>query len=234
MIARAAAAVPGAPARLALDAAHPDPGALLAAARILRHGGLVAYPTETVYGLGVDPFSAKAVERLFALKGRDPNRPVILLIPHAEAALDLGGPEGAARQWLQRLARAFWPGPLTLVLPRRPRLECPALVGAATVAVRVSSHPVALQLARSCWGPVTSTSANLSGRPPAASAGDLDPGVATGVDLILDGGGCAGVPESTILDLTGARPALLREGAVPAARIAAVMGFPPKRPVAAR
>ena len=204
------------------------PDVLLEAAGIIRHGGAVAYPTETFYGLAVDPFDAKAVGRVFALKQRPAGEPLILLLAQTEEAFDLAAPSGVAKAWFLDLARAFWPGPLTLVLTARGGLVCPAIGASAGVAVRISSHPVAQQLSRTCAMPITSTSANVSGQAPPAAAGAIDARIAAGVDLILDGGPTPGEAASTILDLTGQRPIVTRAGGVTREQIARVLGFAPR------
>ncbi len=204
------------------------PDLLLEAAGIIRHGGTVAYPTETFYGLAVDPFDGKAVDRLFALKQRPAGQPLILLLAQTEEAFDLASPSGPAKSWFLDLARAFWPGPLTLVLAARASLVCPALAAGAGVAVRVSSHPLAQQLARSSGMPITSTSANVSGEAPPAFAGAIHQRIAAGVDLILDGGRTPGGAASTILDLTGQRPVMTRAGGVTREQISRVLGFAPR------
>ncbi|HKY31235.1 MAG TPA: L-threonylcarbamoyladenylate synthase [Candidatus Polarisedimenticolia bacterium] len=208
-----------------LDPAVPDPRILLSAATIIRQGGVVAYPTETVYGLAADPFRMETVKRLGRLKGRDDARAMILLLPHPEAAFDLAAPEGPARRWFEALARTFWPGPLSIVLPARPGLNCPALGATGTVAVRVSSHPVARQLVRTVGAPITSTSANLTGEPPASIAQGIDPCLASRLDLILDGGPSPGGPPSTLVDLSGDRPIVLRLGSIAPSALSAILGF---------
>ncbi len=216
-----------------VDAANPDQRILLSAATIIRQGGVVAHPTETVYGLAADPFSAEAVASLEAIKQRLAPRPLILLIAQASNAYDVARLSGPPRQWYDTLTRAFWPGPLTLVLPVKRRLRCPALAGGETVAVRVSSHPIALRLTQTVGRPITSTSANVTGGAPAVVAQDIDPALAQRLGLILDGGETRGVPASTILDLTRQRPTLLRAGAVGAEEITRVLGFAPRSLVAA-
>ena len=194
---------------------------------MIRHGGLVAHPTETFYGLAADPFHAEAFGRLTRAKGREAAQACILLIPHTEAAHDLARIEGVAHLWFSRLTRAFWPGPLTLVLPARRGLKCPALGDGRTVAVRVSSHAVAQSLVRSVGAPITSTSANRAGEAPPTLAAAIDPALAALLDLILDAGPTPGGLPSTLLDLSGERPRVLRAGAVDADAIATVLGFPP-------
>lgn len=211
----------------AIDPVHPDPRLLLRAADMIRRGGIVAHPTETFYGLATDPFSSEGVARLFEMKGRPQDRSLILLVSHADQVFDLAMVPGASKLWLDKLARAFWPGPLTLVLPVRRRLACPALSGADTVAVRVPSHPVAWQLTRTTGQPITSTSVNLTGQPAATTADQIDPALSRRLDLTLDGGPTPGGTASTLLDLTGARPRILRAGKVAADAIATVIGMQP-------
>lgn len=213
--------------KVELDPQRPDPRVLLRAAGIIRQGGIVAYPTETYYGLGADPFSGAAMERLFEAKGRPADRSVILLLSHAGQAFDVADPTKGMKVWLDKLARAFWPGPLTVVLPARRGRAVPALAGAGSVAVRISSCPAAWQLVRAIGGPITSTSANLSGAEPAASAQAIDAALIARIDLILDAGPAPGGLPSTLLDLTGGRPAILREGKVSAEAVAAVLGIQP-------
>lgn len=219
--------VKSAPATIAIDPIHPDGRLLLRAAVMIRRGAVVAHPTETFYGLATDPFNREAIERLFEMKGRPSVRSVILLIAYAGQVFDLATAPGASKIWLDRLARVFWPGPLTLVLPARKALSCPALSGADTVAMRVPSHPVAWQLARTTGQPITSTSANLTGMPPATAVDRIDPALSRHLDLTLDGGATAGGAASTLLDLTGTRPRILRAGRISAEAIATTLGVRP-------
>jgi len=218
---------------VAVDPENPDARVLLSAATIIRQGGVVGCPTETLYGLAADPFNEGAVAKLQDLKKRRSPRAVILLLPHPGAAFEVGVLKGVARRWFDTLTRAFWPGALTLVLPKKPRLNCPALAGGDTVAVRFSSHPVASRLAQTAGRAITSTSANLTGGGAASSCADLDPALAFRLDLILDAGPTQGGMASTILDLTRQRPTVLRDGAVPMDRIHQVLGFAPRSLTAA-
>jgi L-threonylcarbamoyladenylate synthase len=183
---------------------------IAAAAAALRRGGVIAYPTETLYGLGALAGDAAAVSRLVAAKGWPEDKPLPLL------AADAGQVEAVALldPLARRLAAAFWPGPLTLVLPARPGLH-PAIAGTGAVGVRVTSHPVAAALARQAGGALVATSANLAGEPAAARAEDLAPALVARIDLVLDGGPTPGGPPSTVVALQGGRPVLLRAGAVP-------------------
>ena len=201
-----------------------DDPAVLEAAGILRAGGVVAFPTETVYGLGADARSESAVERVFVAKGRPADNPLIV---HVASADDLASAASFVPDEALRLAAAFWPGPLTLVLPAREELRRAACRGLPTVAVRVPDHPVALALLRACGFPLAAPSANLSGRPSPTRAEDVALDLAGRIPLVLDGGPCRVGLESTVLDLTGATPLILRPGAVSAAEIERVLGVRP-------
>ncbi|HUH14167.1 MAG TPA: L-threonylcarbamoyladenylate synthase, partial [Longimicrobiales bacterium] len=187
----------------------------------LRAGGLVAFPTETVYGLGGHALDPAAVRRIFAAKGRPAHNPLIVHVPdaHAARALVAAWPERAAR-----LADAFWPGPLTLVLPRGPLIPDEVTAGLGTVAVRVPRHPVALALLRAAAIPVAAPSANPYTRVSPTTAEHVAKGLGERVDLILDGGPTEVGIESAVVDLSSARPALLRPGAIERAALEAVVG----------
>lgn len=200
-----------APCRLVLDPAAPDPRALAQAVDALRDGGVMVFPTETLYGLGADYRNAGALDRLARLKGREADKPFPLILASAEEvdalARDIPTP---ARELMAR----HWPGPLTLVLPAREGLH-PMLVSAdGGVGVRLSPHPVAAGLARTLGRAITATSANLAGQPPSADPASLDPALLAGVDLLLDAGPTPGGPASTVLDCRTWPPTLLRAGAV--------------------
>ncbi len=181
------------------------------ACEALEAGLLVAFPTESFYGLAADPQLEPAVRGLFQAKGRSPDRPVLLLLPSRGRVS-----ECAAR--IPAVARAlmdrFWPGPLTLVFEAAPSVNPLLTAGTGTIGLRLSSHPVATALARSWDGPITGTSANRSGRPPACAADEVDAGLGPEVACILDGGATAGGGGSTILDVTVEPPAVLREGQI--------------------
>lgn len=197
------------------------PDELDRAAALLRAGELVAFPTETVYGLGADARQGRAVAAIFEAKGRPHFNPLICHFPDAEAAFAEVVPDERARA----LAAAFWPGPLTLVLPRRVTCGIDLLAGAGldTLAVRVPSHPLALALIRAAGVPVAAPSANRSGQvSPTTSAHVLD-GLAGRIAAVIDGGPSDVGVESTVLDLQGSA-VLLRPGGVPAEAIEAVIG----------
>ena len=191
------------------------------AAQILSGQGLVAFPTETVYGLGGDARSDLAVARIFDAKGRPRFNPLIVHVPDLVAARDFALFDERA----EAVAAAFWPGPLTLVLPLRADAGLSPLVTAdlATVAIRVPAHPVAQALLRRFGGPLAAPSANPSGRVSPTRAAHVLEGLAGRIDAVLDGGACAVGVESTILGLVG-RPALLRPGGVAVETLEAMLG----------
>jgi L-threonylcarbamoyladenylate synthase len=194
-----------------VDPVHPDAAALTRAADCLRRGGLVAFPTETVYGLGVHALDRAAVQRLFAAKGRPADDPVIVHVDSVERIHELVlSVPGAARN----LAARFWPGPLTLVLPRSPRVPDEITAGLRTVAVRVPAHPVARALLAAAGIPVAAPSANLFSRPSPTRASHVLDDLDGRIDLVLDGGPTQVGVESTVLDLSGEVPTILRPGAV--------------------
>jgi L-threonylcarbamoyladenylate synthase len=199
--------------------ADDDAGRALAV-EALRRGGIVAVPTDTVYGIGVALHADRGIERLFEVKRRPPDRAIVLLLAGAEQAAEVGEFGATARV----LAAAGWPGGLTLVLPQRPDVVLPDVLtgGAATIGVRLPDHPAPRALAASV-GPLAVTSANLSGAPTASTAEAIFEDLGEGLDLILDGGPARGGVPSTVIDCSVERPRVLREGAIPAAALAAVL-----------
>ena len=206
-----------------------DAAAIAEAARVLAAGGLVAFPTETVYGLGADAGNGEAIARLYAAKGRPAFNPLIAHVASAAAARKLARFDVAA----ERLAAAFWPGPLTLVLPKA--ADCPvaalASAGLDSVAVRVPAHPVAQEFLRAFGGPVVAPSANRSGHVSPTTAAHVLADLGGRIDLIVDGGATPVGLESTIVACLGeslgesfGEPALLRPGGVPRAAIEEVLG----------
>lgn len=193
------------------------------AAGVLRAGGLVAFPTETVYGLGANAEDPAAVARIFQVKGRPPSHPLIVHLADAQHLAD----------WVQEvpptarlLAEHFWPGPLTLVLRRGPRVPLEATGGLETVAVRVPDHPVALALLSAFGGGVTAPSANRFGQVSPTAAHHVRAELGDAVDFVLDGGPCEVGVESTIVDATGEMPSILRPGGVTREDLEAVLGRP--------
>lgn len=210
------------PARtLTVDPGTPDPEAIREAAAVISAGGLVAFPTETVYGLGADALNPRAVERIFAAKGRPVDNPIIVHIADASA---LGRLVTDVRPVAQTLIERCWPGPLTLVLPAAPVVPSVTRGGLPTVAVRVPAHPVALALIRASGCPVAAPSANRSGRPSPTTAQHVLADLRGSIDLVLDGGPTSVGVESTVLDLTGATPLLLRPGGLPLETLEAIIG----------
>lgn len=201
-----------------------DAGAIAAAARVLGDGGLVAFPTETVYGLGADATNGTAVARLYAAKGRPAFNPLIVHVADTGAARRLARFNDDAA----RLAAAFWPGPLTLVLPKTD--DCPvaelATAGLDTVAVRMPDHPVAHALIAAFGRPVVAPSANRSGHVSPTSAAHVEADLGGRIDLIVDGGATTVGVESTIVACLSGRAALLRPGGVPRAAIEKVLSGP--------
>jgi L-threonylcarbamoyladenylate synthase len=188
------------------------------AVRALRAGGVIALPTDTVYGIAVALDTPGGIERLFAAKQRPPDKAIALLLADAGQAAEIGeiSPPAAA------LAQAFWPGGLTLVVPRKRERPLPAaLTGGAlapgaipTVGLRVPDHDAPRALARAV-GPLPTTSANRSGEPEARDADEIERLLGSALELILDGGPARGVPASTVVDVTGEAPRILRSGAIP-------------------
>lgn len=187
-----------------------DAAVIAKAVDTLKRGGLVAYPTDTLYGLAADPRREDAVARLYATKGRDASAAIPLIaasIEQAKEAAVFGNAELV-------LAGAFWPGPLTIVMPARTGLAASMLGDGMTVALRVPSHPVARALAGAFGFCITATSANRSGHPPAVTAVDVAVSLEPAIDLLLDAGSVPGGPPSTIVEMAAAGPRLLRAGAI--------------------
>lgn len=208
---------------LHVDPNSPDPGQIAEAARLLAQGELVAFPTETVYGLGADGLNSDAVARIFAAKGRPAWNPVILHVGDTASAMAL------TARWTddaQRLADAFWPGPLTLVLPKRASVPDLATAGLDAVAVRVPSHPVALALLRAFGRPIAAPSANRFTQVSPTTAEHVIRSLGDRIACVLDGGGCEVGIESTVVDLAGAMPTILRPGMITPHQIENVLQRP--------
>ncbi len=183
---------------------------------VIRAGGVIVYPTDTFYGLGADPKNAEAVRKLFTIKGRQHDQPILLLIKDAEEV----------RSWAtgitprtEGLMEKFWPGPLTLVFRARPEVMKELTGGAGTIGLRVPGNALTRQLLASLDSALTGTSANLSGRPSPRTAQEAADMVGGMVDLVLDGGGTAGGNPSTVVDVSEGGPKVIREGAIPSREI---------------
>ena len=200
------------------DAATTD---LRRAAELIRDGGLVAFPTETVYGLGANAFDAAAVARIFTVKGRPRQSPLIVHVDSIEMARTL------VREWplaADLLARRYWPGPLTLVLPKQPSIPDIVTAGLATVGIRVPSHPLALALIRAAGVPIAAPSANPFTELSPTTAEHVRQSLGDAVDLVLDGGPAIVGIESTVLSLAGSEAVLLRPGVIPLPEIESLIG----------
>jgi L-threonylcarbamoyladenylate synthase len=197
--------------RIVVDPMRPEPAALARAAEVIRRGGVLAFPTDTLYGLAADPFNRSAVRRVFAVKERASDRPLLLIAADVQQVeAQVAGLSPAART----LAQRFWPGPLTLLLPPPPTLPAEVVGPSGRVGVRVPAHAVARALCASCGTVVTATSANLSGAPASSDPDEVALAFGASIDLLLDAGITAGGLPSTVVDISR-EPALVRAGAVP-------------------
>jgi len=199
------------PEILKIDPENPDQSIITAAIRILREGGVIAYPTETFYGLGADGFNNNAIEKIFFIKGRDIKTAVSVIIG------EMDGLRGLVREipeHASRLMNTFWPGALTLIF--RASENIPSLLSANTgkIGIRISSHPIAIALAKAHRYPITSTSANLSGAKECTSAEEVVTCIGDRIDAVIDGGPTPGGSGSTIVDITTQPPLILREGVI--------------------
>ena len=187
-----------------------SPEAIELASRLFARGELVAFPTETVYGLGANALDREAVLSIFAAKGRPADNPLIVHIWHRNQLEELCGiPEGA-----EQLMDAFWPGPLTMLFPRKPKIPLEVTAGLPTVAIRMPSMPCTRKLLETCGLPIAAPSANRSGRPSPTTAAHVKEDMEGRIPLILDGGECLVGLESTVLDLTRGEPVILRPGGI--------------------
>lgn len=209
------------PCELRVNPSAPDEAAIRTAADVLRDGRLVAFPTETVYGLGANALDAAAVAKVFVAKGRPAVNPLIVHVASREQAMALT-PEWTPAA--DKLAAAFWPGPLTLVVAKIPDMPTAVTAGGPTVAVRVPAHPVAQALLRSVNLPIAAPSANRSGELSPTTADHVRTSLGDRIDVLLDGGPCPGGLESTVVDVTGDVVRLLRPGLISVNQLEAVVG----------
>jgi L-threonylcarbamoyladenylate synthase len=197
--------------RVYVDPDAPQRDAIEEAATWIRDGGVIAMPTDTLYGLAADPFDAAAVRRVFAVKGRAETQPLPLVAADEQQIRDH---LGALTPTGRRLAARFWPGPLTLIVEASAAVARGVTAGTGRVAVRVPSHAIARAVCAAAGRPVTATSANISGEPPTASPADVERTLGDRIDFLLDVGPAPGGLPSTIVDVTGPEPRLIRAGAV--------------------
>jgi len=194
-----------------IDPADPDPRLIAQAARIIEGGGLVIFPTRTLYGMGVDAMNTEAVNRVFRVKQRPANKPVSVLIKDKDDLARLAEKIPPAAVLFMEI---LWPGRLTIVFWARPDVPSILTAGTGKIGIRVPAHPVAIRLAASLKNPLTATSANLSGHPGANAVGQIPSEIIDRVDLVLDAGKLAGGAGSTVVDVTTDPPTIIREGAV--------------------
>jgi L-threonylcarbamoyladenylate synthase len=180
------------------------------AARVIRSGGVIAFRTDTFYGLGADPFNRDAILRIKELKGREEDKPILLLISD-ESEVDWFIEQSA---FFKLVARKHWPAPLTLIGVALPQVPSELTAGTGSLGVRLPDDADVRAFVRACGGALTATSANVSGQPPARTASEVENYFPTGIDLIVDGGEVTAIEPSTVLDLNGPKPKLVREGAV--------------------
>jgi len=201
---------------LRIDTAEPDQALVSRAAALVRAGGIVAYPTDTFYALAANPASVAAVLQLYRIKGRQVDQAIPLIAANIE---QLEACAGTLGRLARILVERFWPGPLTIVIPAWDGLVDAVHAGTGTVAVRVPAHPAARALAAACGWPITSTSANRSGDPALTTPEAVRLALGPDLDAIVDGGTSPGGQSSTIVDVTGREPRLVRAGAVPWDRV---------------
>jgi L-threonylcarbamoyladenylate synthase len=211
---------------LKCDPVSPDEKALAEAVTILRGGGVVAFPTETFYGLGADARQEAAVEKIFRLKGRNAQNPLSVIVDKDQAAVLLAEEVPPAARVLMK---AFWPGPLTVLLHASSMVLPRLTAGTGKIGIRVSSHPVARMLAAGLGGPLTATSANLSGERESSTAEEVMHAFGENLDAVIDGGTTTGGLGSTVLDATVSPPLVRREGVVSRREIVDALGGIPSR-----
>lgn len=198
----------------------PQPELITKAARAIKKGGVLAFPTRYLYGLGADALNPAAVDRVFEIKRRPVDKPLLILVRRQEELLQL---VRSVPQTALRVMNRFWPGDVTIVLEAGKNLPKNLTGDSGKIGIRLPQHPVAVALVEAVGGPITATSANLAGESGCSRIADLAPAIAEKLDLILDAGPLKGGIGSTVLDLTAQRPVILREGAVAAKEIFAVL-----------
>ena len=205
---------------LAVDREHPADRPLVLAAEVIQAGGVIVYPTETVYGIGANAWDGTAIAKVRALKHRTDQKPILVIVHSQEQlAMVVEDISPLARQCME----VFWPGPLTLVFKASGRVPDLLSRGTGTIGVRIPSSPVCLRLLELAGCPLTSTSANISGMPTLQTAADIRKAIPIGIDLVLDAGVLPPSDPSTVLDVSGPVPKLIRPGAVSEARLREVL-----------
>ena len=206
---------------LSIDRDAPDDKALVLAAEVIQAGGLIVYPTETIYGIGSNALNRRGIIRLQSLKRRAEPRPILVLVPNIGAVAQLvSGTTAPAR----KLMESFWPGPLTLVFRASALVPAELIQGRGTVGIRVPSCNLCLRLLEMCECPITSTSANISGETPLDSIEEMKKVLTPGIDLYLDAGVLPKSKPSTVVDVTGDVPRIIRDGAVSVESLRRVVG----------
>jgi len=201
------------------DPAYPDPDIIIEGGDIIKKGGLVVFPTKSLYGIGVNPFDAKAVDRIFQIKERSADKAILVLINHQKELDNLvKNIQPAALAVMNK----FWPGNVTILFEAKEILPMNLTGGTGKIGVRLCKHPVASALIKAAGSPITGTSANISGNAGCSDISKLDMKIAENADLIIDAGILKGVTGSTIVDLTADFPVVLREGIIPAKDISAL------------
>ncbi len=208
---------------IAIDLSAPAPSVLFRIAGCLQNGGIAAIPTDTCYGLAVNPFHATSVDRLFVLKGRDRSKPIPLLISHMDMLRPL---VREVTPLAEQIMTRCWPGPLTLIFKASEAVPPILTGGTHTIGLRLPNSPFLRGLIEVMGCPITATSANRSGAPPLPSAEAIEAGLGGFIDLIVEGGECGGLP-STVLDVRSSRIKVIREGALALSTFARVMGWGP-------
>ena len=201
---------------IAVDPVRPDRNVLKEAAAVIRDGGLVAFPTETVYGIGADGTNPTAIRRIYEAKGREESKPILVLVSHRR---DLEGLVRCIPGRVRALMDSCWPGPLTLVFPALDSVPRELLGGGTTIGIRHSGAAIAGDLCRAVGGPVTAPSANRSGEREPLTAEDVTEGLGDRVDLILDGGRSPSDQPSTVVDVSDGTPRLIRAGCTSFVRV---------------
>ncbi len=204
-----------------VDPLYPSHDKILEAYRIVKNGGVIMFPTQHLYGLGAEALNIKAVDKVFEIKQRPYNKPLLVLIHEQE---DLAKLAQQIPSTAIRIMECFWPGALTIVFKAKKVLPANLTAGTDRIGVRMPQHPVALAVAKALKSPITATSANISGNSGCSQVSDMDPLIADKLDLILDAGPLKGGIGSTVVDVTYDFPKILREGAIPAKDIFAVLG----------